>query len=476
MSEERTKALLVTPLPPAETGLATYAMRVIRNTGNLADWTVAYTPGSDPSVLPADVSRLPVEELQSNALPDARIFQIGNSPHCFPIVQALYRLGGTALFHETVLHHMLRYCYLESDKYEDYRRELVFSFGPSAEAVEHNLLNHRLSVHEYDLKLKQYPLIGRILHSCHSAVFLNSYAASMVNNAFPDDRILIIGHPLSELPDIKIPEKPYALCLGVIGTNHPGRNLDLVLEAAELIRNDIPDAGLILIGSGYPTELPEWVKTTGRLEEVEYQGWIRTLDYVIDVRHPTCGETSGSLLEAMRAGIPSIVTASGSFNNMPSDAVIRVLPDNIVQGVVSAVHLLEDRPNLNRCISEKASLYAESTGSELRLSADWKKLLKLACTAPATAGFGKENQSMSPAWQEPPKDFQRDISTLPVSWRFSGNAELTGPKGSSGALVTVWGEGKVGDTEFGEDPSVIFADGSVLHFYGNGWVSNVFWR
>ncbi len=100
MSEERIDALLVTPLPPVQSGLATYALRVLENTSDFVDWTVAYTDGSDPGSLPANVRSMPVEELEEEELPIARIFQIGNSPDCFPVVQALYRYGGTALFHE----------------------------------------------------------------------------------------------------------------------------------------------------------------------------------------------------------------------------------------------------------------------------------------------------------------------------------------------------------------------------------------
>jgi glycosyltransferase involved in cell wall biosynthesis len=476
MSEKRAEALLVTPLPPMETGLATYALRVIGNTESFVEWTVAYPSGSDPESLPVNVKSLPIEDMEEGSVPDAKIFQIGNSPHCFPVVQALYKFGGTVLFHEIVLHHMLRHCYLENNRLEDYRRELTFSFGPAAESVEKDLSNKKITVSDFDRKQKRYPLIGRILHSSHSAVCLNSFAASILKKSYTEGRIITIGHPLSKIDELEIPIKPYPLCFGMVGTNHPGRNLDKLIEAIELLRNDIPDSGMVLIGSGYPEGLPEWVTRTGRLSEKEYQGWIRTLDYVFDVRHPTCGETSGSLLEAMRAGISSIVTATGSFNNIPSDAVIRVLPDNIVQGIRSAVLLLEERPDLRKNLSKKAASYAEDTGSDERLVRDWKKVLQLAENPPIENFTAENSISLSPAWHEPPEGFKRDMNTIPVTWKFSGSAKLEGPECSSGALVTVWGEGTVGSIDLGNEPSVICIDGRVLRFSGNGWVSNVFWK
>lgn len=476
MSEKRTEALLVTPLPPMETGLATYALRVIENTESFVEWTVAYTSGSDPETLPVNVKSMPIEDMEEGSVPDAKIFQIGNSPHCFPVVQALYKLGGVALFHEIVVHHMLRYCYLENNRMEDYRRELIFCFGPAARAVEKDLAIKKISLSDYDRKLKEYPLIGKILHSSHSAVCLNSYAAAKLKNSFPEGRIITIGHPLGKLDELEIPIKPYPLCFGMVGTNHPGRNLDKLIEAIELLRNDISDSGIVLIGSGYPEGLPEWVTRTGRLSEKEYQGWIRTLDYVFDVRHPTCGETSGSLLEAMRAGIPSIVTATGSFNNIPSDAVIRVPPDSIVQCVRSAVLFLEDRPDIRKNLSKKASSYAEDTGSCERLQRDWKRVLHLAKNPPTDRSAADNSISLSPALHEIPEGFTRDLSTIPVTWKFSGIAKLEGPENSSGAVVTVWGEGSLDSIELDSEPSVISIDGRILSFSGNGWVSNVFWK
>ncbi len=215
---------------------------------------------------------------------------------------------------------------------------------------------------------------------------------------------------------------------------------------------------------------------TGRLEEMEYQSWIRTLDYVFDVRYPTCGETSGSLLEAMRAGIPSIVTATGAFNNIPSDAVIRIPPDSIVQGIRSAVLLLEGRPDLRDMLSTKGAIYAEITGSEERLVSDWKRVLLLANQLPANSDDMYNHISISPAWHEPRAGFTRDLNTAPVTWKFSGTAELEGPECAEGALVTAWGEGTVGSVRLEDKASVMKLDGRTLRFNGNGWVSNVIWK
>ena len=479
MSEERKEALLVTPIPPVETGLATYAVRVLQNSLDFVNWTVAYTDGGDPDSLPEGIREsIRIDQISDiSGVPDIRIFQLGNSIDCFPVVQALYRYGGTALFHEIVLHHMLRFCYLENNKLDEYRRELRFCYGPNAERIEKELYIKSLSVKEYDILLKRYPLIGRVLHASSSAVCLNTYAESVIEGAFLKGRTCAIGHPLSPLPEMEVPEKPFDICIGILGNNHPGRNLSETLEAVKLFRKEIPEAGLLLIGGGYPQDTPEWTINCGRLPDNEYQGWIRTLDYAVDMRYPTCGETSGSLLEAMRAGVACIVTAAGSFLNIPSDAVLRVSPDNMVQGLLQSLKYLHKRPDLRNSMSGNSIRYAEDTGSVERLRSDWKRIISMASESESSGTKPADNShSISAAWHEIPPGFTMDTSTKAVSWKYSGDVVLEGPPNSNEAEITVCGKGSVNGKELPIEPDVMSVKGKILNLNGEGRVFCVLWK
>ena len=475
MSDKRTDVLLVTPLPPMETGLATFAERILRHTGTAYRWTVAHSGKADTDALPTGPRYVHIDELATMELPAVRIFQLGNSVHCFPVVQALYSYGGTAVFHETVIHHMLRHCYLEADRLEDYRRELRFCLGPAAEGAEQLLYRSGIDDAEYDALLKSYPLAGRAVNASHSAACLSEYAASTIRGGYPPGAVMTIGHPLSPLPDIPSTGKPFPVCIGMVGAYHPGRNLDAVLSATMEIRRKNEDAGLLLIGGGYPEDLPEWVISTGRLPEPLYQSWIRTLDCVMDLRHPTCGETSGSLLEAMRAGVPPIVSASGSFLNLPSDGVIRVPPDNLVKGSLAAFDLLIRDPGQRQSISKRARRHALETGSVSRLRSDWERLVSLSSRFSGSICPEGKRPSISPAWMEPPEGFRRNTGTGPVTWSFEGTVLLEGPPDSSEALVTAWGRGTVNGVGLPDEASVLEVRGRLLEFRGKGWLSDVLW-
>lgn len=471
----RRRALLATPLPPLETGLATYALRVLEGTSDLIDWTVAYTPGSDPGNLPEDMTSIPLAELDEPAR--IRIFQLGNSPHCFDVLQALYRFGGTGLFHEVHLHHMIRHCCMERDLLQDYSRELRFEYGPSAESVEKLLSIPPSDEAEYDARLKRYPLIARAVHACSSLVCLNGYAASILGNR--GKSVTTIRHPLSPLPDpLESMEKPGYPVIGMAGGFHYGRNLELVIEAVSILRRSCPDTVLLLAGGGYPEGLPNWVvRAPDRLPEREYQQWIRAMDVAVDIRYPPLGETSGSLLEVMRAGVPAVISASGSFLSLPSDSVLRVPVDNLVQGTAASIELLLARDELRDSMSERSKVWAANQGSLEALRTDWIALIEeMALQNDSTARDRTLNRrSLSPAWHDAPPGFEMDTSGKAVAWSFEGSAMLEGPPGTRGAWVTARGHGEISGKTLSETAVVYVTEGSSIIFSGRGEVTNIHW-
>ena len=496
-------ALMATPLPPLRTGLGTYSLRILDTTRDIARWTVVCPSGSDPSCLPdgIDWHFLPEEGEDPDARIDEairgiprgrRFYQLGNSPECFPVLEALYAHGGTAVFHELVLHHMLRYRYLARGDLEGYRRELLFDYGPSAAAIERSL-SRPMDEDDYDLFLKGYPLIGRAIHACDRIVCLNRFSGRRLRARSGHRPVVEIGHPLSPLdrverpPDDLVPGRPL---VGMIGAGRPGRSIDMVVEAVSMLRErGFPSAGLALAGEGYAGRgrLPGFAISTGRLEEPLYQGWIREMDIVVDMRHPHCGETSGSLLEAMRAGKPCVVSCGGSFSWLPSGAVIRVASESGPEGLVAAMRKLLVSDSLRDEIGRRAAGYAEETGSRERLRRDWEGLLETGTgqVEPAAPGQGRRQRALCAAWHRPPPvGMSRDTSTAAVSWRFDTDSAVMLPipaDASPPVLVTAWGSGArmiAGKhvLDLAETPEVTRSESTRIGLEGSGWLTIASWR
>ncbi len=73
--------------------------------------------------------------------------------------------------------------------------------------------------------------------------------------------------------------------------------------------------------------LDTYCRKTGFLSEEMFARALQRADVVFNLRYPTNGETSGTLIQALGLGKPCVTTAIGWFDELPDDAVIKVAPD-----------------------------------------------------------------------------------------------------------------------------------------------------
>lgn len=58
----------------------------------------------------------------------------------------------------------------------------------------------------------------------------------------------------------------------------------------------------------------------------DFRAWLVAADIAVDLRFPHRGEVSGSLSMAMVAGVPTLVSATGTYLDIPEDLIVRVAP------------------------------------------------------------------------------------------------------------------------------------------------------
>src|SRR5438045_3183448 len=63
--------------------------------------------------------------------------------------------------------------------------------------------------------------------------------------------------------------------------------------------------------------LGERVTVDADVTDADFLAWLSAADVVVDLRFPHRGETSGSLARAMQVGRPSIVSATGTYLDLP---------------------------------------------------------------------------------------------------------------------------------------------------------------
>lgn len=98
----------------------------------------------------------------------------------------------------------------------------------------------------------------------------------------------------------------------------------------------------------------------------ELEGWIAAADIGVNLRNPTMGESSGSLLRMLSNGLPTLVSDIGAFAELPDGCVVKVPADiDERETIRAALAALADDADLRRSLGREAAAYArEACGSE----------------------------------------------------------------------------------------------------------------
>ncbi len=150
--------------------------------------------------------------------------------------------------------------------------------------------------------------------------------------------------------------------VGVFGDLNAAKLIDVVCGAVA----GLPDpAHLALVGrtiTGY--EVDAVVRQNGLgarasihadVSDADFLAWLCAADVVVDLRYPHRGEVSGSLARAMRCGRPTIVSATGSYLDLPDDVVVRVSPGRLDPAeLAAAIGRLVNERGLAEMVGERA--------------------------------------------------------------------------------------------------------------------------
>src|SRR5262249_47013243 len=125
------------------------------------------------------------------------------------------------------------------------------------------------------------------------------------------------------------------------------------------LRGHRPGARLLLVGDATPRvaglELPEGVVREPYVDEERLWSLMAACDAIVNLRSPTMGETSGSVIRALSLGKPLVVSDVGWFAELPPDAALRIPVDEREHsGLVAGLDLLASDPDRRRSMGAAA--------------------------------------------------------------------------------------------------------------------------
>jgi len=100
----------------------------------------------------------------------------------------------------------------------------------------------------------------------------------------------------------------------------------------------------------------ERVRLTGYVSEDDFFRHLKAVDVVVNLRYPTAGETSGTLIRALGGGLPVIVTDFGQFAELPDDVCLKVpATENEERELYLRLRALALRPALRERLSRRSA-------------------------------------------------------------------------------------------------------------------------
>src|SRR6476661_4920001 len=202
---------------------------------------------------------------------------------------------------------------------------------------------------------ERYPLSGVILDRAAVLIVHSDYVAGRARAAGYGGRLWRIPHPVwpppAAEPASDVSGDPLIGCFGFLNMN---KRIPQLLEAFASLRRTQPGARLLLVGgAGDRFDIGRRLERLGLTEGVERLDYVpegpmwslmAACDVLVNLRYPTMGETSGSVIRALSLGRPLVVSDVGWFAELPDDVVVKVPVDEYeVATLETALGLAADR-------------------------------------------------------------------------------------------------------------------------------------
>jgi glycosyltransferase involved in cell wall biosynthesis len=361
------------PLPPRKSGIADYSAELLPHLAEHCEIELIVDEGMRPEEGLA--RRFPVHGRR--ALPgllergrfDAVLYQLGNNgDYHAEIYRTLLEHPGVLVLHEYMIHHLVRETTLYAGDPQGFLREMRYAYGRTGEAVARRCLETGVPPDAWS-----YPLFERAVDASRGVIVHNRCTGDRVLASRPLARVTVVPHHVSleGLPEVSVAEARAAVgiasgefTVATFGFVTPPKRPGVLLRAFARLRREVPDARLLIVGevsqhydfaSVFTPDLRGGVTVTGRLELDRFLLYMYACDVAVNLRHPTAGETSGTVIRLLGMGKPLIVNNTGAFAEIPDDCCAKVELDDTEEDLLLAyLRVLAGDEALRRRMGENA--------------------------------------------------------------------------------------------------------------------------
>ena len=301
---------------------------------------------------------------------DLALYHLGNNPDAHGwIVDALRRRPGVVVLHEFVLHHLIAGLTIGRRDGHGYLDAMEREGGVVGRLLGHGVLDKRIPP-LWESRPDDFHLAGEVLDLATGLIVHSRYVEERARATGYERPIWRIPHPAWPVPRVVPAELDGEPLLGCFGNVNVSKRVPQLLEAFARLRRDRPDARLALVGATSPGfDLDRRLQRLGlsgegivRLDYVpEERLWalMAACDVFVNLRAPTMGETSGSVIRQLSLGKPLVVSDVGWFSELPVEVALKVpVDEREVETLHAALELLTSRPDVRETMGAAAAQLA----------------------------------------------------------------------------------------------------------------------
>ena len=345
------------PLPPARSGIADYSEALVRELARLVDLELFTRPDQpfDPAAF------------------DAIVYQIGNNGFHDFVYETALRHPGIVVMHEANLHHLVTELTIRRGDWDAYVAECEYNGGAAARdyAV-------RVRALEVGPDYEGLPMTRRLLESARGVVVHSRFMRDEIRAAGFAGPVAVIPHG-AWIPETdrlawrhKLGLDESTPLIGIFGFLKPYKRIAESLRAFRRVARLAPNVRMILVGEPHPDfPIEPMIRSMGLSANVrplgftpieDFVGYLGACDIVLNLRFPTVGESSGTLLRALGLGKAVLVSDVGSFAEFPDDVCLKVPVGAGEEDLVfEYLNLLVSRPEVAQALGARAKRWVADT-------------------------------------------------------------------------------------------------------------------
>jgi glycosyltransferase involved in cell wall biosynthesis len=305
---------------------------------------------------------------------DIPLYHMGNNEYHMFIYDSLLKFPGITVLHDIFLHGFVWSQSLAKGNSERYISEFEYCYGDQGGKIARNAIQSG-AYPEFT-----YPLIKRIVDKSLGIICQSEFGAKKVLTEQPNAICTVIPQPFTIDSNTHENEKsekeqiiqqrwgienkyPIVISFGYVSVH---KRYDVILDIFKKFLEIYPHALWIIIGQDKiglknkinELRLNEQVKITGYVSEEILIEIIKISDFCVNLRYPTAGETSRSVLQIMSLGKPVIVSNVGWFSELPNNSCLKVDVDSYQYTVLFELFkLLTEKRKIREVLGKNARDY-----------------------------------------------------------------------------------------------------------------------